>query len=153
MNIENKLNNMGLKLPDPLSPIGNYVGAIQTGNLLFISGHGPRRGSEPLLTGQVGVDLTIEQGYEAAKETILNCLSTVKRELGSLDRVKRVVKLFGMVNCTAEFTEHPQVINGASDLLVKLYGEKGRHARSAVGMQSLPMNIPVEIEIIIEFDK
>lgn len=153
MNIEDKLNNMGLKLPDPLSPVGNYVGAIQTGNLLFISGHGPRRGSEPILTGKVGLDLTIEQGYEAAKETVLNCLSTVKRELGSLDRVKRIVKLFGMVNCTAKFTEHPKVINGASDLLVKLYGENGRHARSAVGMQSLPMNIPVEIEIIVEVDK
>ena len=153
MSIEEKLNKMGLKLPTPLSPVGNYVGAVQTGNLLFISGHGPRRGSEPILTGKIGLDLTIEQGYEAAKEAMLNCLSTVKRELGSLDRVKRVVKLFGMVNCTTEFTEHPKVINGASDLLVKLYGEAGRHARSAVGMQSLPMNIPVEIEIIFEVDK
>jgi enamine deaminase RidA (YjgF/YER057c/UK114 family) len=150
MSIEEKLNSMGLQLPDPLSPVGNYVGAVQTGNLLFISGHGPRRGSKPIMTGKVGIDLSIDQGYEAAKETLLNCLSTVKKELGSLDRVKRVVKLLGMVNCASNFTEHPRVINGASDLLVKLFGENGRHARSAVGMQSLPMNIPVEIEIIFE---
>ncbi len=150
MTIEEKLKSMGFELPDPLSPLGNYVGAVQTGNLLFISGHGPRRGSDLIMTGKVGTDLTIEQGYEAAGETMLNCLSTVKKELGSLDRVKRVVKLFGMVNCTSEFTEHPRVINGASDLLVKVFGENGRHARSAVGMQSLPMNIPVEIEVIFE---
>jgi enamine deaminase RidA (YjgF/YER057c/UK114 family)/uncharacterized glyoxalase superfamily protein PhnB len=152
-NVEEKLHAMGLALPDSLPPIGNYLGTVKTGDLLFISGHGPRKGSEPMLTGKLGLDLTVDQGYAAARETMLNCLSTAKRELGNLDRVKRVVKLLGMVNCTAEFVEHPKVINGASDLLVALYGEAGRHARSAVGMQSLPMNIPVEIEAIFEIDE
>jgi enamine deaminase RidA (YjgF/YER057c/UK114 family) len=101
------------------------------------------------MTGKVGRDLTTEQAYEAAKVVMLNCLASVKRAIGDLDRVKRIVKLFGMVNCTADFIEHPQVINGASDLLVELYGEAGRHARSAVGMQQLPMNIPVEVEMIV----
>lgn len=153
MNTEEKLVALGLELPKPLSPLGNYVGAVKTGNLLFLSGHGPRRGSAAIATGKVGLDLTVEQGYTAARETMLNCLSTAKRELGSLDRVKRVVKVLGMVNCTAEFTDHPQVINGASDLLVEVFGEAGRHACSAVGMQSLPMNIPVEIEVVFEVDE
>ena len=102
------------------------------------------------ITGKVGRDLSSAQAYEAAKVVMLNCLASVKRELGDLDRVKRIVKLLGMVNCTEDFTEHPQVINGGSDLLVALYGDQGRHARSAVGMQQLPMNIPVEIEMIVE---
>lgn len=152
MKIENKLRDMGLEVPEPSSPVGNYVGAVRTGNLLFVSGHGPRRGGKFVSFGKVGRDLTVEQGYEAAKVVMLNSLGTVKRELGDLDRVKRVVKLLGMVNCTEEFNEHPEVINGASDLLVELYGESGRHARSAVGMQSLPMNIPVEIEMVLEIE-
>ncbi|MBN1319554.1 MAG: VOC family protein [Thermoleophilia bacterium] len=150
---EETLQAMGLELPEPLSPLGNYVGAVKTGNLLLLSGHGPRRGSAAIMSGKVGLDLTTEQGYAAARETMLNCLSTAKRELGSLDRVKRVVKVLGMVNCTTEFTEHPKVINGASDLLVEVFGEAGRHARSAVGVQSLPMGIPVEIEIVLEVDE
>lgn len=149
MRIEDKLSQMGLALPDPGPPAGNYVGAVQIGNLLFVSGHGPRSQGQ-YLTGKVGRDLNSEQAYEAAKVVMLNCLASVKRELGDLDRVKRVVKLLGMVNCTEDFTEHPKVINGGSDLLVALYGEQGRHARSAVGMQQLPMNIPVEIEMIVE---
>jgi enamine deaminase RidA (YjgF/YER057c/UK114 family) len=103
-----------------------------------------------MLTGKVGRDLTTEQAYDAAKIVMLNCLASVKSTLGDLDQVKRIVKLLGMVNCTEDFTEQPKVINGASDLLVALYGEAGRHARSAVGMQQLPMNIPVEIEMIVE---
>ncbi|HEY7711076.1 MAG TPA: RidA family protein [Candidatus Entotheonella sp.] len=151
MRIEAKLAEMGLSLPDPPAPVGNYVGAVQTGNLLFVSGHGPRRlDDSTILAGKVGRDLTTEQAYEVAKSVMLNCLASIKRELGDLDRVRRVVKLLGMVNCTEEFVEPPKVINGASDLLVELYGEAGRHARSAVGMQQLPMNIPVEIEMIVE---
>jgi enamine deaminase RidA (YjgF/YER057c/UK114 family) len=149
MRIEDKLSQMGLTLPEPGPPAGNYVGAVRAGNLLFISGHGPRSQGQ-YITGKVGRDLSSEQAYEAAKVVMLNCLASVKRELGDLDRVKRVVKLLGMVNCTEDFTEHPKVINGGSDLLVALYGEQGRHARSAVGMQQLPMNIPVEIEMIVE---
>ena len=152
MRIEEKLAQMGLALPSPGPPAGNYIGAVQVGNLLFVSGHGPRREGEPYMSGKVGRDLSTEQAYEAAKIVMLNCLASVKRELGDLDRVKRVVKLLGMVNCTEDFTDPPKVINGASDLLVALYGEAGRHARSAVGMQQLPMNIPVEIEMILEVD-
>jgi enamine deaminase RidA (YjgF/YER057c/UK114 family) len=149
MRIEDKLSQMGLTLPEPGPPAGNYVGAVQVGNLLFVSGHGPRSQGQ-YITGKVGHDLNTKQAYEAAKVVMLNCLASVKRELGDLDRVKRVVKLLGMVNCTEDFTEHPTVINGGSDLLVALYGDQGRHARSAVGMQQLPMNIPVEIEMIVE---
>ena len=150
MRIEEKLAQMGLSIPHPGPPAGNYVGAVRVGNLLFVSGHGPRRESGEFITGKVGRDLTTAQAYEAAKVVMLNCLASVQREIGDLERVKRVVKLLGMVNCTEDFTEHPQVINGASDLLVTLYGDAGRHARSAVGMQQLPMNIAVEIEMIVE---
>jgi enamine deaminase RidA (YjgF/YER057c/UK114 family) len=149
MRIEDKLSQMGLTLPEPGPPAGNYVGAVRVGHLLFVSGHGPRSQGQ-YITGKVGRDLNTEQAYAAAKVVMLNCLASVKRELGDLDRVKRVVKLLGMVNCTEDFTEHPTVINGGSDLLVALYGDQGRHARSAVGMQQLPMNIPVEIELIVE---
>ena len=149
MRIEDKLSQMGLTLPERGPPAGNYVGAVRVGNLLFVSGHGPRSQGQ-YITGKVGRDLNTEQAYEAAKVVMLNCLVSVKRELGDLDRVKRVVKLFGMVNCTEDFTEHPKVINGGSDLLVALYGDPGQHARSAVGMQQLPMNIPVEIQMIVE---
>jgi enamine deaminase RidA (YjgF/YER057c/UK114 family) len=152
MNTEKKLKAMGLELSEPSAPVGNYVGAVRTGNLMFVSGHGPKRAGKLVMTGKVGYDLTLEQGYEAAKVVMLNCLASVKRELGDLDRIRRVVKLLGMVNCTEQFTDHPKVINGASDLLVELFGEAGRHARSAVGMQSLPMNIPVEIEMILEVE-
>ena len=120
MKIEEKLAQMSLVLPSPGPPAGNYVGAVQVGNLLFVSGHGPRREDQSYMTGKVGRDLTTEQAYEAAKIVMLNCLTSVKREIGDLDRVKRVVKLLGMVNCTEDFTEHPKVINGASDLLVEL---------------------------------
>ncbi|ETX01990.1 MAG: hypothetical protein ETSY1_05265 [Candidatus Entotheonella factor] len=153
MEIEAKLAEMGLALPELFAPVGNYVGAVQVGNLLFVSGHGPRPlHDDIIMAGKVGRDLTTEQAYEAAKSVMLNCLASVKQEIGDLDRVKRIVKLLGMVNCTETFTEHPQVINGASDLLVALYGEAGRHARSAVGMQQLPMGIPVEVEMIVEVD-
>ena len=152
MKTEEKLTQMGLTLPTPAAPAGNYVGAVRVGNLLFVSGHGPRRQGESYITGKVGRDLTTEQAYEVAKIVMLSCLASVKREIGDLDRVKRIVKLLGMVNCTEDFTEQPKVINGASDLLVTLYGDAGRHARSAVGMQQLPMSIPVEIEMIVEVE-
>ncbi len=153
MQVEDKLARMGLVLPPPAPPAGNYIGAVLVGNLLFVSGHGPRCADQSYITGKVGRDLTTEQAYNAAKVVMLNCLASVKREIGDLDRVKRIVKLLGMVNCTADFTEHPQVINGASDLLLDLYGEAGRHARSAVGMQQLPMNIAVEVEMIVEIEE
>jgi enamine deaminase RidA (YjgF/YER057c/UK114 family) len=150
MRIETMLAARGLMLPAAPQPVANYVRAVRAGDLLFVSGHGPSRDGVMVYTGKVGRDLTVEQGYEAARLVALNCLASVKEALGDLDRVRRVVKLLGMVNCAPDFAQHPQVIDGASDLLVELYGEAGRHARSAVGMGSLPQNIAVEIEMVLE---
>jgi enamine deaminase RidA (YjgF/YER057c/UK114 family) len=154
MKVEEKLKSMGLELPPQPKPMGQYVSAVQTGNLVFVSGHGPRGINVQKYRGKVGRDLTVEEGYAVAREVMLHCLTSLKTLLGDLDRVQRVIKLLGMVNCTEDFYQQPAVINGASDLLVELYGENGRHARSAVGMQSLPGNedgsIAVEIEMIVE---
>ena len=152
MRVEAKLKELGLELPPTPKPAANYVGAVHTGNLLFVSGHGPTKDGKFAYIGKVGKDLSVEQGYEAARLVALNCLASAKSVLGDLDRITRVVKLLGMVNCTEDFSEQPQVINGASDLLVRLFGESGRHARSAVGMQALPVGIAVEIEMIFEVE-
>jgi enamine deaminase RidA (YjgF/YER057c/UK114 family) len=152
MRVEAALNALGLELPPPPKPAANYVGAVRTGNLLFISGHGPTRDGRFAYVGKLGKELSVEQGYEAARLVALNCLASAKSVLGDLDRIKRVVKLLGMVNCTEDFGDQPQVINGASDLLVQLFGEAGRHARSAVGMQALPFGIAVEIEMVLEVE-
>jgi enamine deaminase RidA (YjgF/YER057c/UK114 family) len=148
--VEAKLEAMGLTLPAPPAPVANYVRYVQVGNLVFLSGHGPTRDGKQAFQGKVGGERTIEEGYEAAKLVMLNLLASLKEAIGDLDRVERIVKLLGMVNCTEDFGEQPKVINGASDLLVELFGEKGRHARSAVGMQALPMQITVEIEMIVQ---
>jgi enamine deaminase RidA (YjgF/YER057c/UK114 family) len=150
MTVEDRIRELGFTLPNPPQPVANYVGAVQTGNLVFVSGHGPRGAAGERPVGKVGRELSREQGYEAARLCILGCLASLKTVIGDLDRVRRVVKLLCMVNCTEEFAEQPQVANGASDLLVELFGERGKHARSAVGMQMLPGNIPVEIEMIVE---
>ena len=148
---EQKLAELGITLPSASSPVANYVGAVRTGNLLFLAGCGPAKGPDGKSPkGQVGADLTVEEGYEAARLVGINLLARLKEELGELSRVKRVVKLLSMVNAASGFTETPAVANGCSDLLVGVFGEKGRHARSAVGMSALPMNIPVEIELIAE---
>ncbi|MDQ7840322.1 MAG: RidA family protein [bacterium] len=152
MKVEAKLAEMGLELPSAPRPVANYVRIVRTGNLLFVSGHGPYRDGKLQFVGKVGADLTVEEGYQAARLVALNCLASVKEALGDLDRVKRVVKLLGMVNCVPEFGQQPEVINGASDLLVELYGDAGRHARSAVGMNALPRGIAVEIEMILEVE-
>jgi enamine deaminase RidA (YjgF/YER057c/UK114 family) len=152
MKAEAKLVELGLALPGAPGPIANYVRAVRVGNLLFVSGHGPTRDGKYLFTGKLGKDLTIDDGYKAAQLVCLNCLASVREVLGDLDRVKRVVKLLGMVNSAPDFGHQPEVINGASDLLVQLYGEAGRHARSAVGMGALPRNIAVEIEMILEVE-
>lgn len=143
---------MGLELPPAAKPVANYVSAVRTGNLVYLSGHGPLRNDGTMITGKVGADLTPEEGYEAARRVALGLLGSLKAEIGNLDKVRRVVKLLGMVNCTPDFIDQPKVINGASDLLVKVFGDKGKHARSAVGMNSLPMNISVEIEMIVEVE-
>jgi len=152
MKAEAKLAELGLQLPSAPGPIANYVRAVRVGNLLFVSGHGPTRDGKYLFTGKLGKDLTIDDGYKAAQLVCLNCLASVREALGDLDRVKRVVKLLGMVNSAPDFGHQPEVINGASDLLVQLYGDSGRHARSAVGMGALPRNIAVEIEMILEVE-
>jgi enamine deaminase RidA (YjgF/YER057c/UK114 family) len=152
VDFDKKLKELGIELPPPSKPIANYVKAVRTGNLIFLAGHGPSKADGTLVTGKVGKDLTIEQGYEAARITAISLLATLKNELGDLGKVKRVVKVLGMVNCPSDFTDQPKVINGCSDLLVAVFGEKGKHARSAVGMNSLPSNMAVEIEIIVEVE-
>jgi enamine deaminase RidA (YjgF/YER057c/UK114 family) len=152
MGAERRLADLGLTLPRPNVPIANYVPAVITGNLLFVSGHGPHRDVQAKTSGKLGRELTVEEGYQTARSAGLNCLATIKAALGNLDRVKRVVKLVGMVNCTEDFKDTPKVVNGCSDLLVEVFGEVGKHARSAVGMQALPNDMPVEIEMIIEIE-
>ena len=151
MSAEKRLKALGIDLGKVSSPVANYVNAVRTGNLLFLAGKGPRpdqTGRRP--SGKVGRDYTADEAYQHARTVGLDLLAVMRSELGSLDRVKRVVKLLGMVNAMPEFTDHPRVINGCSDLFVEVFGDAGRHARSAVGMGSLPMGIPVEIECIVE---
>ena len=146
MSAERKLKELGITLAPVTPPVANYVNAVRTGNLLFLAGKGPASG----VAGIVGKDITVEQAYGHARTTGLNLMAVMRDELGSLDRVKRIVKVLGMVNAVPGFTDQPKVINGCSDLFVEVFGERGKHARSAVGMGSLPNNIPVEIEVIVE---
>ena len=150
MGAEQRLKEMGISLPATPKPVANYVPSVRVGNLLFVSGHGPYNDGRAMISGKLGKDLTVEEGYQTARNVALNALSSVKAALGDLDKVRRVVKLLGMVNCTEDFKDQPKVINGASDLLVEIFREAGKHARSAVGMQALPNGIPVEIEMILE---
>jgi enamine deaminase RidA (YjgF/YER057c/UK114 family) len=148
--VEERLKELGIELPPVSPPVANYVNAVRTGNLVFMAGKGPLRLDGTNITGKVGSDLTVEEGYEAARLTGINLLAALKEEVGDLDKMVRIVKVLGMVNGTPDFTDHPKVINGFSDLMVEVFGEKGKHARAAVGMGSLPGNIAVEIEIIVE---
>ncbi len=150
MSAEARLQELGLELPEPPDPVASYVTFVRTGNLVYTSGHGPLLSDGCFVTGKVGIDLDVDAGREAARLTGVGLLATLRHNLGSLDRVARIVKILGMVNCPAEFTDHPTVINGCSDLFTDVFGEAGRHARSAVGVGSLPMNIAVEIEAIVE---
>lgn len=149
---EAKLKEMGIELSTPSAPVANYVNAVRTGNLIFLAGKGPLQANGDNITGKVGSDLTIEQGYEAAKITGINQLSVLKAELGNLNKVKRIVKVLGMVNSPPDFTDQPKVVNGYSDLMVAVFGDKGKHARAAVGMAALPGDIAVEIEMIVEVE-
>lgn len=146
---EQRLRELGLALPASSAPIANYVRAVRTGNLVFLSGHGECGTS---LKGKLGAGVPIDSGYASARRVALCLLSSLKAEVGDLRKVRRVVRLVGMVNATPEFTDHPRVINGASDLLVAVFGERGRHARAAVGMGSLPTGMAVEIEMIVEVE-
>lgn len=149
---EAKLKELKIELPAVGKPIANYVHVVKSGNLLFLAGKGPSDAQGVFITGKVGKDLTIEQGQLAARLTAINQLAVLKAELGNLNKVKRIVKVLGMVNCEADFKDHPKVINGFSDMMVEIFGEKGRHARSAVGMCSLPRNMAVEIELVVEVE-
>ena len=144
-----KLREMGLALP-PRRAVGQYVGAVQTGNLLFVSGAGPVRADGTWLTGKLGVEFDVEAGQEAAKLCALSGLSAIQEALDDLERVSRVVKLLGFVNSGPGFSQQPAVVDGASSFLLSLYGDRGAHARSAVGVAELPFNIPVEVEMVVE---
>ncbi len=147
MRIEQRLQELGIDLPQPVTPVATYVRWVQTGNLLFISGTGP---SDAAPRGKVDADVTVEEAYSIAREVGLQIIATAKAALGDLDRVLRVVKVLGMVNSSPDFDRQPQVINGCSDLMVEVFGEAGRHTRSAVGMGALPFRIAVEIECTLE---
>jgi enamine deaminase RidA (YjgF/YER057c/UK114 family) len=152
MTVQQRLTELGITLPAPRTPAANYVGAVTAGDLVFVSGNGPAKPEGGFITGKLGRDLQTEDGYAAARLCAIQCLAVLQAEIGDLSRVKRIVKLLGMVNCTEDFPEHPQVINGASDLLVAIFGDAGRHARSAVGMQMLPSNIAVEVEMVVQLN-
>ncbi|MGG1661966.1 RidA family protein [Brevibacillus sp. NRS-1366] len=145
---EQRLQELGLTLPAPRQAVGNYVGCVRTGNLIITAGQGTDE-----YRGKLGADVTIEVGYLAARQCMLNLLAVVKQELGELGKVKRIVKILGFVNSDPDFTDQPKVMNGASDLLVQIFGEKGKHGRSAVGMAQLPLNNAVEVEMILEVEE
>jgi len=150
--VDNHLQELGIELPTVPPSLANYVGAVPTGNLLYLSGRLPMREGQVAYRGKLGRDLSPEEGYQAARLAALNVIATLRSEVGDLDRVRRIVKLLGMVASDPEFTEQASVLNGASDLMVEVFGDKGRHARSAFGVAALPMNAAVEIELIAELE-
>jgi len=145
-----RLDSLGIKLSNPSPPVANYVNITQAGKILFLAGKGPKDASGEYIRGKLGQDLTVEEGYEAAHRTAIAQLSVLQSHLGDLNKVKQILKVKGMVNAIADFTDHPEVINGYSDTMVKVFGQKGKHARAAVGMGSLPRNIAVEVEMVVE---
>jgi enamine deaminase RidA (YjgF/YER057c/UK114 family) len=149
MNIEEKLQQMGLELPEVPKPVAAYIPARRVGDLVFVSGQIPLKDGKIAYTGKVGAERTQEEGYEAAKLCALNALAAVKALVGSLDVIEGIVQVRGFVNCTPDFGNHPEVINGASELLVELFGERGQHARAAVGASSLPRDVTVEVEMVV----
>lgn len=150
VNYDQRLDSLGVELMTPSAPVANYVNLVQSGNLIFLAGKGPSLPGGGYITGKVGQDLTQEEGYVAARQAAVVQISVLKDYLGDLNKVKRVVKVLGMVNATPDYGNQPEVINGFSDLIVEVFGERGKHARAAVGMNSLPRNIAVEVEMIVE---
>jgi enamine deaminase RidA (YjgF/YER057c/UK114 family) len=150
MSFDARLTELGITLPPAPKPVATYIPAVRAGDLLFLSGTGPFKDGAIVYAGKLGKDLTVEQGYEAARLTLLNALAMVRQELGTLDRVTRVVRLTGHVASAEGFTQQPAVINGASDLLVQIFGEAGRHARLALGAAELPLNMAIELELILQ---
>ena len=152
MQIEKRLEELGITLPLAATPVANYVTTVQTGNLVFTSGHGPGTGEGKIYKSQLGTDAEIEDGYQSARQVAINLIGTLKQVLGDLDRIQRIVKVVGFVNSALTFTDQPAVVNGASDLFVEVFGDRGKHTRSAVGMSQLPGGIPVEVEMVVEID-
>ena len=152
MQIEKRLEELGITLPLAATPVANYVTTVQTGNLVFTSGHGPGTGEGKIYKSQLGTDAEIEDGYQSARQVAINLIGTLKQALGDLDRIQRIVKVVGFVNSAPTFTDQPAVVNGASDLFVEVFGDRGKHTRSAVGMSQLPGGIPVEVEMVVEVD-
>ena len=148
VDFDRKLKDLGIELPNASPPAANYVKAARTGNLLYLSGHAAVSG----FRGKLGKDMTTEEGYQAARSTAISAIATLKQELGDLNKVKRIVKVTGMVNSTPEYSEQHLVVNGFSDLMVAVFGDKGKHARSAVGMGALPFNFAVEIDLVVEVE-
>ena len=148
--VEERIAELGLELRIPGVPVANYVNAVKVGDLVFMAGKGPRSGEKSFVTGKVGSDLTLDQGYEAARLAAIEQLSALKAEIGDLNRVVRIVKVLGMVNADPEFTDHSKVVNGFSDLMVEVFGERGKHARAAVGMSSLPLGFACEVEMVVQ---
>lgn len=148
--VEQRITELGYALPEPSKPVANYVNAVRTGNLVFMAGKGPSKPEGGYIEGKVGEDLTIDEGYEAARLAAVVQIAALKAEIGDLNKVVRVVKVLGMVNCTSDFSNQPEVVNGFSDLMVEVFGDRGKHARAAVGMGSLPRNFAVEVEMIVE---
>lgn len=149
---EARLAELGYELPETRKPAGNYCGAVTTGKLVFVAGHGTFKGPTQTHHGKLGADVSVEQGYEGARNAVISALASLKAEIGELSRVKRVVRLFGMVASTSDFHRQPEVIDGASDVLTSLFGKAGVHARCAVGFVALPFNMPIELEMVIEID-
>lgn len=149
-NPEERLRELNITLPTPPQPVANYVNGVRAGNLIFLAGKGPKYPDGRELTGKLGGNITIDQGYEGARQTAINQLSVLKEMLGDLNKVKRIVKVLGLVNSSPNFIDQPKVVNGFSDLMVDVFGEKGKHARAAVGVNSLPRGQAVEIELVVE---
>lgn len=148
--VEEKIKELGITLTKPAKPVANYLNAVRAGNLIFLSGKGPRDNAGNLVTGKVGEEVSVEEANQAARLVAIAQLSVLKAEIGDLNKVVHIVKVLGMVNADPSFTNHPEVINGFSDLMVEVFGERGKHARAAVGMSSLPRNITCEIEMIVQ---
>jgi len=150
MEIEKKMRGLGLELPEVPKPVASYVPAVRSGNYVYTSGQVPFVKGELMHRGKLGGDLTIEQGYECARVTALNCLAAVKSVIDDLDRVKQIVRVTGFINSAPGFTDQPKVLNGASDLLVEIFGERGKHSRLAIGTSELPLGAPLEIDMVVE---
>jgi len=148
--VETRIQELGLELTDPGAPVANYVNSVRTGNLVFMAGKGPLKEDKTFVTGKLDSELTLEEGYQAARLTAIEQLSALKAEIGDLNKVVRIVKVMGMVNADPDFTQHSQVVNGFSDLMVEVFGDRGKHARAAVGMGSLPLGFACEIEMVVE---